>query len=241
MTLSSPQQQYSELISLTKEFIEQEYNITVPIQTTTPPSATIPATASKAPIEKPVAIQKKSFTLEKKPTPRLSHKPKKTTEFTLDNTTAAGNDMFADVRDLFTQVAPSISITNTLPNDTIATIPDVAIISFGKNHEEIEFLDNVAKATVERLTSAKVITPDIITKSWGWNTFLGCGKVKLIIGDKESIIAIPELARIYKDNEPLDYLGNVKYFPLNKISDYPNNKTLKATLWNTLCQMFRKQ
>ncbi len=151
------------------------------------------------------------------------------------------------LRNLITDIAPSFTLREEpLPDTEAKQKPqrigaEIALIYFGDDPKEIEFLKNLTKAISDKIRSAEIIDAHKIENEKGWKSFLEGPELKWIVAPKRGLRKSTELAQYYKELPATKerFLGLIPIFFIEPISEYFKNPGLKKTLWEELCKTLK--
>lgn len=155
----------------------------------------------------------------------------------------------ADWAEKLKKVAPTFKLRETVLNDADAKnigtlwkehIQDiqVAIIAFSERDQELQFLQNVAKAISTHLAPAQVISGTRFEKEKKWDLLISMN-LKLILAPDLSAWKGTDLATHYRLNTTTqkESLETTPLIIFNPISSYLQNPASKKELWTTICSL----
>lgn len=151
------------------------------------------------------------------------------------------------LRNLITGIAPSFTLREEPLPDTEAKKKhqrvgaEIAIIYFGDEVKEMEFLKNLTKAINVGIRSAEIADAHKIESEKGWKSFLESPELKWIIAPKRGLRKSTELVQFYKELPVTKerFLGLVPIFFIEPIAEYFKNPQLKKALWEELCKTLK--
>lgn len=219
---------FKELLTLTKQFIHQEYGLEIK----TPPQKV------QALISPPAEPAKKDPIAE--PTPL-----KETAKNPLEPLGPSILDPMADIKRAIKAVAPHLSLQENVPDDKSAKkikekwreeeyIPPIVILSFQETKKQYDFLTHLAAAISVRGQECRVILASKYERNASWAQFLKSQNLKLII-TTEYALSSSLLVKHYKETiKSGSFLGDIPLFLLADPSLYLREPLLKASLWKAL-------
>lgn len=235
----------NELITLTKRYLQEEYNSNDWVWTdkatcdffreralqspkkAAPPKFAPPAT-SKPQAQTPLPTRKRRSAppMQAGPTPNLPKEPPKRTEIATQKT---GRD-FMEVRQILSETAPKLKVVDKVPSDAKAkkvasawknSVPEVAIIAITPTKTELELLEKIASA-IEGLGS----TAKVLIGEQQWERLFKTDHLKLVL--------VPE--QTLKSHKEFQDIKTVKVCPLKPIQTYIDQPNEKAVLWKEIRQ-----
>lgn len=216
-----------------------------------------PSLIEKLPME-PVPMEQVSVKLEAKveripvefiPSKKIAE-ASPSASFPLYPPSPAHKDLMQDIRTILKKVAPSLTLSNSIPSDEKAKkiknawrehakIPDIALLV--TESSSLSFLKQVAKAIELHFFPSKVIDVKLFEQNNNWDTFLNTANLKMIIAPDSVIWSCKHLMRYYHEfpNKKERYLGKIPLLLLPDPSLYIKDPSLKRSLWNLLCQVLK--
>lgn len=258
MTLS--QENYVELINLTRLYLTQEYDwkewigegdpetITyfkksIPIQQVKTTPAPIPPTEKPKPVVstpplKPTPQQPIQPKVEK-PAPKREEEIKK--DFVLEKLPQKEASDFNEMR----KILGHLQVIEQIPDDSIAkqakrAIPlsEVVILIHTSQPAEEEFLQKVAQAIQSRLNRTCTLLPvQQLEQDQAWERLLTGKQTKWILGCGLLLNQFPTMNKHFREapKEGRCYLGSIPFLMLADLGLYLKEPALKASLWKALC------
>lgn len=113
------------------------------------------------------------------------------------------------------------------------TLPEVIILSFNEQLDEIQFLQKVALAISEKITPAAHYAANTIEAQQKWQGMFKMKGLKLIIAPDYGIQAFNSLINFYSHQDKT--LGGIPLLLLPNLSLYLKQPELKRALWQAIC------
>lgn len=271
--MSTPLDQYTELLSLTRLYLQQESSTQPWIATDNQTYLFFKKLAQQqSPKKQPLApeIKKVESTPSPKPISTIIKAPKaneeappstSTPEPILANEKIKHNDKtvhnplqlsplpeiphtdLQDMHRIISERFPSLTILD-VPDDGKAKqsqskecLTPVILLAFNNNPQQLKFLEHLAKAINNQLTTATVLSAQQIEQEKGWSKLLASKELRLIIANIHSMQSLPDLMGHYKEvpKQSKFYLDHIPLQLLSDFSIYFKEPHLKIGLWNMLC------
>jgi hypothetical protein len=161
-------------------------------------------------------------------------------------------DLKSPIKTMLERIAPSLKLSDQIPNDTTAKriaaawkekIPDaeVILLACDSSSETLDFLKGLAKAIDGHLAKVKILMAERLEEQHRWDLFLSKNNFRLIIAS-DGVQKFPGLMQFYKSipaNSQF-FLDKTPLFVLSSIVTYKSSLEHKAALWKTICQMLKK-
>lgn len=177
----------------------------------------------------------------------VSHTPKSEIRPILEPSTKPAPDPMEEMRQKIAKAAPQMKLRENILDDTeakkIANMwqehlknIQVAVLSFGENGKNLEFLNNVAKAIDSLIAPAKVIDALRFEKEKKWQLFFESYPLKLILAPDIKVWKSTDLAVFYKENPTAasSVLGKSPLLFIQPIGSYLKNPKEKRALWKAI-------
>lgn len=161
-------------------------------------------------------------------------------------------DFSEEIKKQLQKLLPHVTVVRDVPSDDEATLiseswkqptkyASVLIFSFSESPETEKFLFNVKKAIEAHFCSCAIID----TKTWEdkkeWDAFFTIHNPKLIISSPE-VFKTKQLLTYYKENVSSKerFLHSHPFMLLLSLSTYIKQPEQKKVLWNSLCNLLKK-
>ncbi|MGM0440525.1 MAG: hypothetical protein ACQEP8_05385 [Chlamydiota bacterium] len=224
-------QKYYELVALTQQYLKQEYTPEshkiftpeaysffspylhkTPSPKSLPPSEPIAPLPPRRPLPSQPSPQKVSEPLPSPSEPEKAMAP----EPPADN--------FKDLQELYQKFAKPSPVYRG----------KVVVIALQPNAKEQQFLTKVTDAISDKLNPATLVDEAGIIKAGGTKALSNPQRVQAVIISKKDLDRNEELKKTLSDNDDI-----IPLIVMEDISQYLNNRSLKAELWDKLCQTLR--
>ncbi|MBM3206999.1 MAG: hypothetical protein FJZ57_00100 [Chlamydiae bacterium] len=268
--MNKTQIEFQNLIKITLEYIESEYehgtklfcttetysffenstkNVNTKIQHTPENKPIIPLSEIIQETSKLAKAEKEKATLEPKEDSKnkpphallpTSPLPKPTLEFS------------EEIKKRIEKIFPNIKIVKDIPSDEEAKILSeqwqkrtqnaaVLIFNFSPTPEHAFFWENVKRAIEGHFSSCCVIEAQEWEKKNNWDSFFKLYKPNLILGTQE-IFKNNHLLTHFKEipSSKERFLHSQKYLTTHSAAEYIKNPNLKKSLWSMICKHLRQ-
>ena len=245
--MSTPHEQYQELIALTELHLLEEYSpqelITVDpdavkfLQTQKPASVTKPIPAPKAieVVQQPL----KQETTKSPPFPKKEEPPAPqptqtaiSKPFELDTSHKPIQTEFEDIKQLIKEKAPHFAISDHIPPPAAPKTLQLIFLTSNEEAEDLQFLENVLKAAQGRGLNARILMCRQIEKENKWDKLLTINDLRLIVLSKQSLLDIPALGIFNSENGYQK--GPIQAFVYDNLSAQKSDISFKQELWKKI-------
>ncbi|MDP1608666.1 MAG: hypothetical protein Q8L98_05075 [Chlamydiales bacterium] len=158
-------------------------------------------------------------------------------------------DLFTDLRKLWTKINPGAPVLEALPDDEIAkkiaqrwkvknAVAEISILSYHEPPAQKALLEQIAKAINILLKPTQIVLAEPIEKEKQWEAFLTTSHLKYTIACDYTLWQLGGLMQHYRETPggSVRHLGSVPLFLLPDLSLYLKDPLLKRSLWKALCQ-----
>lgn len=155
---------------------------------------------------------------------------------------------FKELRAFFQSKLPSVLLSDTIADDRQAKqlacrwkspTAEICILSFNELPKEQAFLSNLETALSRCLGTAKIYSAPKIESDNGWEKFLSCDNLRLVIASNYNLHTLPGLMKYYREEATGKHtLGKIQLYLLSDLALYMQQPALKASLWKALRQIY---
>lgn len=248
---------YFKQLALQQKSQNQKAPTIAPMPMPTKPPSPLPPAPQKTQVP---SVPQNTATVPPVPEPQIKPATQEKTvaskseNFVLEPISVVTPTELNDVRQAVTERFPAQKIVDTIPsNDETKKnesgwhkemgVPEVVILSFTEVPSQVIFLQNIAKAIQDRLsTTAQVMSAGQLEQEGSWEALLNAKGIRLIIASDHALPTVPRLMQYYRElpKHAKYFVGKVPLCLMSDISLYQSEPQLKAPLWKMIQSMLQR-